>query len=140
MYITLQKNDHTVTYKADYALYLLLAYIPIIGWLILIFMTLTRHHFKGIVLNQIVLYLISLTITTVLYLNNLPSLLNLWNIISFGLFVYIYITYALKANQFAVKQRLHEGYKITSPINHQTKLFLDQLGATPKPLWQLINF
>lgn len=140
MEIRLEKNGKVVTYKAGNAYYLLFAYIPVVGWLILLYMTYKRNQFKGIILNQLAISLIIYAVSIVFYINQIQSLLNLWTIASWMFIVYIYLTYIFKANQYAVKQRLIEGYKITSPIDHQTRLFLTKINDIHKPFWQLVKF
>lgn len=140
MDIRLEKNGKAVTYKAGNAYYLLLAYIPVIGWLILLYMTYKHNQFKGIILNQLVISLIVYAVSVVFYINQIQSLLNLWNMISWFFIIYIYLMYIFKANHYAVKQKLIEGYKITSPIDHQTRLFLTKVENVHKPFWQFVKF
>lgn len=139
MKITLEKNGEQITYNTGLALYLLLSFIPIVGSITFLVLSIIRKQFRGIVLNQLLITIIANVILSIVYISKIEFLLH---IVAFGvsiLFMVILAFYVLNANTYSVKARLAEGYTVVGDSQQHTEI-LTKAANIKMPFWQILRF
>ncbi len=147
MRVQLEKDGIEREYNIGSAYYLLLNFIPAIGWLITITLMIIRKQFKGIFLNQFVVALIGSLIYSVILsmysATGSTTIAAISMLFGFALMIIslvMYVMYILKANLYSVKQLLEDGYTVTNGDDMRVADFVEQAKATKKPFWQLLKF
>lgn len=106
-----QKNQNgdvldTFTVKNGPAYYVMLGWIPLVGWLILLIMSIIRKQCRGIFLNRL-LFVFIIALITSLFLDYDASVL-VTSIAMIALDIY----YVVKANYLTMAQKVSLGYEI----------------------------
>ncbi len=147
MRVQLEKDGIEREYNIGSAYYLLLNFIPAIGWLITITLMIIRKQFKGIFLNQFVFALIGSLIYSIILsmyaATGSTTIAAISMLFGFALMIIslvMYVMYILKANLYSVKQLLEDGYTVTNGDDMRVADFVEQAKATKKPFWQLLKF
>lgn len=147
MRVQLEKDGIEREYNIGSAYYLLLNFIPAIGWLITITLMIIRKQFKGIFLNQFVFALIGSLIYSIILsmysATGSTTIAAISMLFGFALMIIslvMYVMYILKANLYSVKQLLEDGYTVTNGDDIRIAEFVEQAKATKKPFWQILKF
>ncbi len=151
MKIILEKGFETKEVKTGYSLYLLWGLMPWFGSIILLVLTILRKQFKGILLNQFVVYLMILAIMIAgLVLFSLigfepgDTILMASSIFFLSLSVYFSVYYILNANCLSLKQYLENGYVVKDDQGDQDdqeiQKFVEQAKNKKKPWFQVLKF
>ncbi|MFV0288977.1 MAG: hypothetical protein ACK5HR_05975 [Mycoplasmatales bacterium] len=134
--------------KAGPALYLLLGFIPFIGGLIQLILTIVYKQFKGIILNSFLIVSASSMVYIIveLFANSLGSLgiiINILGVLGFlGFLIYFYILLIINSNCYSLQQYLNDGYIIDNEENlpSNIKIWIETSKSKKKPFFLLLNF
>ncbi len=147
MRVQLEKDGIEREYNIGSAYYLLLNFIPMIGWLITLTLMIIRKQFRGILLNEFVVAIVGSLIYSILLSmyaasgsTTLAFLSMLFAIALMIISLVMYVMYVFKANLYSVKQRLAEGYTVTNLDDMRVAEFVKQAEMTKKPFWQITKF
>lgn len=140
MDIILEKDGKQFTYKTGSALYLLLAFIPIVGALIALILIIMRKQFRGITLNQLVIGLIFGAISFGISLTGSTFLVEVCYTLTLAFSIYMTVMYVLNANYYSIKQRLDEGYHVVNNGEFEVQAAVERAKTIKKPFWQITRF
>ncbi len=147
MRVQLEKDGIEREYNIGSAYYLLLSFIPVIGWFITITLMIIRKQFKGIFLNQfVVAFIVSLIYSIIFSMytaTGSTAIAAIYILFGFAAIVFslvMYVMYVLKANLYSIKQLLEDGYTVTNGDDMNVAEFVEQAKATKKPFWQILKF
>ncbi len=149
MDIILNKNGETRTVKAGNALYMLIGFIPLVGGIIFLVMTIIRKQFRGICLNELLWSLIIVLISILLPLIGgtislgFAAFLSLIAILAaFILGIYIFIHLVLNANKYSLAQYIQEGYEIANmeQLDEVTKSWIEENKEKQRAKFLFLEF
>lgn len=141
MDIQLEKDGKQVSYKTGTALYILLTYIPLIGWFIMLFLTIVRKQFKGIILNQLLLSVIfSFVLSLVRLVFGAGAIFGIASSVLSIFVLIVFVIYVLNANYYSIKARLDEGYTVVNGDDEAVKLAVQRAVNIKLPFWQILSF
>lgn len=141
MDIQLEKDGKQVSYKTGTALYILLTYIPLIGWFIMLFLTIVRKQFKGIILNQLLLSVIfSFVLSLVRLVFGAGTIFGIASSVLSIFVLIVFVIYVLNANYYSIKARLDEGYTVVNGDDEAVKLAVQRAVNIKLPFWQILSF
>ncbi len=146
MDIQLIKGGNKRTVIAGPSLYLLLFFVPYIGNVALLILTIIKKEFKGVFLNKLILVIIEtfLMIVMVLFSIALGSfLLMIISIVLCLLFnIYIDVVLIKNANKYFLAQYLYEGYEIENEdfLSDKTKLWIDENKNIKRNYFLILDF
>lgn len=137
MKVILEKGGKEVSYKAGPALYLLSALIPLLGWIL----TLVFKQFKGVSLNQYILYIIFSVIAKVaLSIFGNGFIYGIIALVLSILSIVVLVVYILNANYYSIKARIDEGYTVTNMNEPAVQLAVSKAESINTPFWQILKF
>lgn len=148
----LTKDNQQRKMKAGSALYMLFIFIPFVGGLIHLILTIINKQFKGVWLNLLLLNLIIFVIYVILLFISIflmiasatlgAILLLLSTLGLFGVIIYLYIHLIIHANEYSLSQYLKDGYTITNEENlpSEIKYWIDKNKDKQKPKFLFLNF
>ncbi len=144
MNVIFEKDGEVLQYGVGSALYLLLGFIPMVGALIVLIMTIMKRQFRGVWLNQLIvglilgiLFIIGIVISAVL---SSAGLVYILYIAILACSLAMTITYTINANLYSVKQRLEEGYTVKNLNDPQVAEFVEKARNTKLPFFQITRF
>lgn len=140
MNVILEKDGQTLEYKAGAALYLLLNFVPLVGFIITLVMMIMKKQFKGIFLNQLVVGLILTLLLFVSFFTGSDLLISIVYFIVLGFSAFMTVMYIINANYYSIKQRLEDGYTVTNENELEVQEAVTRAQSIKKPFWQLIKF
>ncbi len=147
--ILLTKDGESRTVKPGNAWYILLVFIPFVGTIIFLVLSIIRKQFRGIFLNEVVLglllFLVTMVVTMVggiisLKLGALLMALASLGIMGFGIFLYIHLV--INANKYSLAAYLAEGYEVANEneLVASTKMWLEENKDAKRASFLLLKF
>ncbi len=147
--ILLTKDGESRTVKPGNAWYILLVFIPFVGSIIFLVLSIIRKQFKGIFLNEFLLgAILSFAFFFVSLLVGLISLklgAVIMMILSIGVLIFgvvLYVDLVSNANKYSLSQYLADGYEITNEneLGTATKMWLEENKNKERAKFLLIKF
>ncbi len=147
--ILLTKGGETRTVKAGNALYMLLGFIPVVGGIIFLVLSIIKKQFRGICLNELLWSLIIAIIAILLPLIGatislgFAAFLSLIDILAmFILAIYIFVHLILNANKYSLAQYIKEGYEVSNmdQLDEKTKSWIEENKEKERAKFLLLKF
>lgn len=144
MFIKLEKEGKVVEYKIGPAKYIILELIPIVGYLIVLVISIQVKQFRGYYLNKMLLGLVIGPLFIILMSAGFDTGNKILYLI--GMMVEVIFTIAIvwnyvhNANYYSIKQRLSEGYTVLNDDEEQVVKAVEKAKETKLHFWQITSF
>ncbi len=149
MDIILTKDTETRTVKASTAWYVLLMFIPFVGSIALLVMSIVKKQFKGVILNGFLIGLVIFALTMLLTIVGgfisiaLGGLLVLICALGSMVFsIYFYVHMIINANKYSLAQYIQEGYEVSNmdQLDEVTKLWIEENKEKQRAKFLFLEF
>lgn len=140
MNINLEKDGQTLSYKTGNAFYLLLSFIPVVGSIVVLVLTIMRKQFRGILLNQFIIGLISILVLFLSIFTGSEGIISFVYILLLVFMLVVYVNYVVNANYYSIKQRLEEGYTVVNADDAEVQAAIAKANNVKFPFWQITKF
>ncbi len=147
--ILLTKDGESRTIKPGNAWYILLVFIPVVGSIIFLVLSIIKKQFRGIFLNEVLLGILLFLATMVLSIvGGIISLklgallMTLASLASMGFGIFLYVHLVINSNRYSLSQYLAEGYEVANEkeLGASTKMWLEENKDIKRAKFLLLKF